>query len=162
MSEESEIRSIATSIDADVDELTVFSLAERLRELRKANGQWGCMHKGGAGVGVWVKSRLQELKLLPPCLCLSESLDARICVLLHFYPWDAEKYGECFDTASTVFEELCSGVQRSPLMRLLDADPVDITASRVSQQINHVCLYCSKTFRNHNALSLHIKERHVR
>ena len=160
MTEENEIISVAKLIEADVNESIVDDLACWLRRLRKANGQWGCMHKTGSGVSVWIKSRLRELGRLPPCGGLSEDMDIRIAVELHFHPWDTEKYGACFDTASTLCEKLLSGEQRSPLMRLIDAQPIDATASRVSQQFGDVCPYCRQAFRNPNALTLHVKERH--
>jgi hypothetical protein len=160
MDEESEILAIAASLDAQVSNVVVLSLADKLRAYRETSGEWGCLHRGGAGVEPWIKNRLHEMNLLPPCGGLSEDMGIRVTVDLHFYPWDVEKYGEFLDTPATKFEQLCSGVQRSPLSRLVDADPINVTASRVSQQFGDVCPYCRQTFRNPNALTLHVKERH--
>lgn len=160
MDEETEILAIAARLDAEVNEIVVLSLADKLRAHREVSGQWGCLHYGGAGVEPWVKNRLREMDLLPPCGGLSEDMAIRLPVELHFYPWDVEKYGEFLDTPVTKFEKLCSGVQRSPLSRLVDADPINVTASLVSQQFGCVCQYCNRTFRNPNALSLHVKEKH--
>lgn len=114
-------------IGADVTEDVIDLLANRLAE--RCDRTCGCLSRGGSSVRDWVRLQLNDAKLLPKNV--DDNFDMwHVVGVLHFWPWDEEKYGpkpaeSCGAAVDTM---------RSPIYRLRDADPIDRTAWRVSKK----------------------------
>jgi hypothetical protein len=143
-------------MDVQLTDADVFTIASRLDAIRCVDGTLGCLRYRGSGVFTWVKNRILEYKLMPP-LTAQDTEGYFVTCVMHFWAWDTEKYGEFSGPFTTDFK---SGVQRSPLTRLIDAAPVNKTANKVFQIASHNCDYCNRYFRNPAALKLHMRDVH--
>jgi hypothetical protein len=135
--EEEEVREIAAALDASPSETTVQRIAISLSCYRSHENSFAfanngsCMKRGGAGVFPWVKEKLRRAGCLPACGGASEQSN-RLTVDLHFYPWDVERYGEYVEDSIDEQTKRRLAAQRSPLDRLLDAEPIDFVAYLVA------------------------------
>lgn len=75
-------------------------------------------------------------------------------VILHFYPWDEDKYGP-FESPGELIQSRDT-LARSDFERIADSTPVDRSASRVaSAKDTFVCLGFGKPFGTVKSLDLH-------
>ena len=82
----------------------------------------------------------------------------RLTVALHFWAWEGPDWSEYEDLADC--SDWSPEVRRSPLSRLHDMEPLNRVARRIVGGVARSCPYCSRYFRNPDAMVLHISESH--
>lgn len=157
-----ELRQILVTMDYPVSEDNLMFLATMLYDRRGEDVYgFGCLSRGGSGVITWLKSRMHDLDLLPPCRGTYALADGMVTATLHFEAWDVERYGEWDECWRPTQQEVNrSAIQRSPLSRLRDASPINRTARKIAMRSDQRCAYCNKHFRNPAALILHLQSVH--
>lgn len=142
-----------------VDHSSILEISQKLYLIRpKTKRNDSSLKPGGSGVFTWVKNRLIELDLLPKCSGQYAINENFVTATLHFETWDEEKYGPPYGDLESITKNLKES--KSAISKLVNSDPIDKVAAKVSKKYRHPCPYCKQYFINPKALKMHIKESH--
>jgi hypothetical protein len=142
-----------------VDDDTIDCIAARLHPIRMKPIYSTCsLRMGGSSIIPWVKHRLEEMGKLPKCSGQYAVEDNLVTAVLHFVPWDEEKYGPTFSDIEHAIKNLKEST--SAVHKLSEAKPINKTAAKVTKSRYKSCPYCSRVFLNKAAVNLHVRDVH--
>lgn len=142
-----------------IDYSSIIAISQKLYLIRPKNRKNDSSLKpGGSAIFPWVKNRLIELDLLPKCSGQYAINENFVTAVLHFETWDKEKYGPPYCDLESITGRLKES--KSVISKLINSNPIDKIAAKVSRKYRHSCPYCKQYFVNPKALKLHIKESH--
>lgn len=113
--------------DFEYDEYYVDYIAKLLKSMRVESCEGSCLDFNGGGVKPFIRNRLLELE--PFYSDQNDDNNDRLVVVLHFWPWDKEKYGEFHDCDLREFfsksrKKLVES--KSPISKIVEENAVPI------------------------------------
>ena len=122
-----EVEKHLDALGVSVDERMLCLLVKKLSKHERTGG---CLSAGGSSVKDWIRMELNDAGYFP-CGRIDSGCE-HVVGVLHFWSWDEDRYGPSPKNEDTKNKE--SETARSPLMRLVDAEPIDATALKVARK----------------------------